>query len=240
MKKKIFQLGIVGAYFVINSVVAQAYELSSTFTLTSDYIYDGESQSGESPAVQGSLDLGFDNGLYVGVWASTIDFEESYGVDGDVEIDFYVGYSRDLNEWLNFDLALFHYAYPGDDRAALNYEEVALTLGYKELFSLGVAYADDDDVWNGKQIRYIASYDQPFLEEWVAVFKLIRTDNEPSFLKDDKWSWKAGLATTWKNVDWELAYWDTDLSDADTFTDIADPRVVFSASYTFSWLSSDK
>jgi len=231
---------LLSVYFILNSVCSlAAYELGGSIALTSDYVYDGESQSGESPAIQGSVDLGFDNGFYAGVWASSLDYEESYGVDGDVEIDLYIGYVKTINEWVSLDLGIYSFLYPGSDHDSLDYEELSFSTTIKDRVMLGITYNDDDTVWLGKQIRYLASYTHPFPKEWSSTVKLIRTDNEPALLKDDKLSWMIAVNKTFRDLDWELSYWDTDLSRSDTFADIADPRVVLSASYSFGIINSN-
>ena len=44
--------------------------------------------------IQGSLDFAWDNGFYVGAWASNVDFED----DADIEVDWYAGYYWELGE----------------------------------------------------------------------------------------------------------------------------------------------
>ena len=60
--------------------VSQA-QFSSTWTAVSDYDFRGWSQSAKSPALQGSADYAFANGLSIGAWASNVDFSP---LDGDI------------------------------------------------------------------------------------------------------------------------------------------------------------
>ncbi|HAU05178.1 MAG TPA: hypothetical protein DCS78_09930, partial [Pseudoalteromonas shioyasakiensis] len=63
-------------------------DLSTTVTLASDYTFNGVSQTMNDPAIQGSLDYAFaDSGMYVGTWASNVDF----GDGTDIEWDAYFG-----------------------------------------------------------------------------------------------------------------------------------------------------
>jgi hypothetical protein len=42
--------------------------------LTTDYVWRGISQTQKAPAIQGGFDLAHDSGLYIGVWASNVNF----------------------------------------------------------------------------------------------------------------------------------------------------------------------
>ena len=95
-------LGVAGA--------AQA-QFSATVTGASEYDFRGFSQTGKDPALQGSLDYSFSNGLAIGAWASNVDF----GGDADVEVDYYATFSRDIREGLAWTAGITDYTYPGSD-----------------------------------------------------------------------------------------------------------------------------
>lgn len=95
-------LGVAGA--------AQA-QFSSTITAASEYDFRGFAQTGKDPALQGSLDYSFSNGLAVGAWASNVDF----GGDADIEVDYYATFSRDIREGLAWTAGITDYTYPGSD-----------------------------------------------------------------------------------------------------------------------------
>lgn len=76
-------------------------------TLTSNYIYDGLTQTDDRPAFQPFLEVEFSPGFYVGAWMSNVDF----GDDTDsIETDLYVGF-RGETEWFDYDVAYFRYFY---------------------------------------------------------------------------------------------------------------------------------
>lgn len=83
-------------------------DFSVSFALTSDYVLRGISQNDEHPAPQASLDYVHHSGLYAGVWASAVDFNNGT----DAEIDFYTGYTRSYDK-LTGDLRFYYYLYPG-------------------------------------------------------------------------------------------------------------------------------
>ena len=111
---------------------------------TSDYVFRGISQTDLDPALQGGLDYSFgDTGLYVGAWASNVDFADSDGPD--VELDYYIGWNHDLSDTLNLDLQVVRYSYMGEQDAYgnIDYNEVIGALAYDEMLTFTVAYAND-------------------------------------------------------------------------------------------------
>ena len=71
------------AVSMLSAVSATAAEVSGNIALTSDYFFRGIDQAG-GPAISGGFDASFENGAYLGTWASSVDF------GGGVELDYYV------------------------------------------------------------------------------------------------------------------------------------------------------
>ncbi|WP_432696429.1 TorF family putative porin [Marinobacterium sp. YM272] len=151
MKKVLF--GLVSALTVTQLYAA---ETSGTISFTNDYRFNGISQTAGDAAVQGSLDVAFDNGIYAGIWGSNVDF----GDDANLEIDYYVGYGNSLTDDLSYDVNLAWYSYPGYDAYDGDYGQLNMSLYYGNA-SLSYGYADD--YFNtGESGQYIAvAYSQP-------------------------------------------------------------------------------
>lgn len=101
----------------LTPATAQAQEaspLSFNIGVVSDYRYRGISQTRLKPAVQGGADYAGPNGLYVGVWASTIKWIEDFGGDAKVEIDLYGGKKGEISKDLSYDVGLLQYYYPSN------------------------------------------------------------------------------------------------------------------------------
>ncbi|SFF54920.1 conserved hypothetical protein [Duganella sp. CF458] len=93
---------------------AFADDLSFNASLTSDYRYRGISQSRLQPAVQGGADLASAaTGLYVGAWASTINWTRDAGGSGRVELDIYGGRRGQLTQDISYDAGVLTYVYKG-------------------------------------------------------------------------------------------------------------------------------
>jgi uncharacterized protein (TIGR02001 family) len=92
---------------------AQA-QLAFNVGAVTDYRYRGISQSRVKPAIQGGLDYTA-GGLYLGAWASTIQWVKDGGGDADVEIDLYGGYKGSLAGGFGYDVGVLTYVYPSND-----------------------------------------------------------------------------------------------------------------------------
>lgn len=145
---------------VANPALAQdeptpALTVTGGVTVVSDYRFRGLTQTNKDPAVQGTVNLNHESGLYVGTFASSIDG----GADGStpaltnyggVEIDFYGGYTKTLSSGFGFDVGLLYYYY-ADAAAGLNsdffepYASVNYTIGPVNA-KVGANYA-----WGGQK-----------------------------------------------------------------------------------------
>jgi uncharacterized protein (TIGR02001 family) len=89
---------------------AQA-QLSFNGGVTNDYRYRGISQSRLKPALQLGADYAFENGLYVGAWASSIQWIKDVGGKAQVELDLYGGYKGKFSDALSYDVGVLNYDY---------------------------------------------------------------------------------------------------------------------------------
>lgn len=81
-----------------------------------DYRYRGISQSRLKPALQGGFDLGHKSGLYLGTWASSIQWIKDGGGASSAEADLYGGYKFGAGP-VALDFGALRYFYPGSQLA---------------------------------------------------------------------------------------------------------------------------
>lgn len=85
-------------------------ELRYGLGVTSNYIYHGESQSDDNPALQGYVEGSYGM-FYGGVWASSVDLPREEGLAQDsLEFDLYAGIRRNLG-LLAVDASYYRYLY---------------------------------------------------------------------------------------------------------------------------------
>ncbi|AWL12208.1 hypothetical protein HMF8227_01735 [Saliniradius amylolyticus] len=219
---------------VIASTPAVA-DWSSTVNLTSDYTFNGVSQTQNDPALQVSLDYAGEEGFYAGAWTSNVDFGEF----ADLEFDVYAGQYRQLTDELGVDYGIAYYSYHGSsDSSDGNYPEVYSKFNYAS--ALGTSEMNLWYSWD-----YFGTDAGHSIIELAHTFSLadghdlrLSWDESASQDKADyQWGthssyrhWRAAYMTSYKGFNFSLAYEDTTL-DWDT----ADERVVASVSRTFSF-----
>lgn len=109
-----------------------ALEISANLAITSNYIWRGLTQTNNSPAVQGGIDLGY-KGFYLGTWGSNVEFGDT---TNNLEADFYAGYAGEIAGF-GYDLGYIYYAYPNESNA-FNFDEAYVGVSY-DWTSFGVS-----------------------------------------------------------------------------------------------------
>ncbi len=239
MLKKVLPAAIAASLLAgATATTVQANEISANVALTSDYRFRGISQSNEDIAIQGGFDYAWDNGIYVGTWGSTVDFDSDSdgGFNGSLELDYYVGWSGDVGENSSIDVGYLYYDYPGDSSAGEgDYQEIYGSFSWHDL-TVGINYSDDYYGETDTFFYYYAGYSWGFADNWSLDLHIGYNDLEKNggFLATDEESYidySVGVTTSFLAVDWTLAYVGTDLDEEDVFdTDWAEDTVVFTVS----------
>ena len=103
MSSVLLGMGVLGV-----SGLAQA-ELTANVGITSNYVFRGETQTDDGPAIQGGVDFTHESGIYAGIWASNV--EDSFVHDKGYEYDLYAGYNFKVNDKVGFDIGYIAYRY---------------------------------------------------------------------------------------------------------------------------------
>ncbi|WP_374529908.1 TorF family putative porin [Novosphingobium sp.] len=118
-----------------------AITVTGNFGLVTDYRFRGISLSNGDPAAQGSLQVNHESGLYAGIWASNL---EDSAVYGNLETDFYAGWTGSLGSGVTADVGMTYYVYfngnVGDANVFEPYASLSTTLGPVSA-KVGMAYA---------------------------------------------------------------------------------------------------
>lgn len=215
-------------------------EFSANVALTTDYRFRGITQTDEGPAVQGGFDysvgLAEPFGLYAGIWASNVDFQD--GDQAQIEIDYYGGITAEY-EGIGIDLGLIYYTYPGAS-SGLDYDylegKIALSYSPVETVTLGVGYNYSPDYFGSSgdfhypnaSVEYTPDLGLPLPLTFSGTYGYNIIDDEAAFGARDYQDWSAGIATSYKFIGLKLQYVDNDLGGS-----IGDPTAVFTVSASF-------
>jgi uncharacterized protein (TIGR02001 family) len=209
---------------------------SATITGVTDYRDRGISQSDESPAIQGSIDWEHDSGLYAGVWASRVDFND--GGEAKFELDTYLGYAH---EWGGFewDYMVNGIFYPTASDT-LDYDLVEFTVAASRDIGFvnakgSVIFSPDNSGDSGPAWYPRLDLEAPIMETgFTATGSLAHqfVDDKVRYGLPDYTDWSLGAKYSWQGIDFGLSYVDTNLSKAQC-ADGCDAAVVFSIGHTF-------
>lgn len=222
-------------------------ELSANVALTTDYVFRGQSQSDDGPAVQGGFDATYGI-FYLGVWGSSIDFDSAaapaatgFTDVADLEIDWYGGITPSWRG-IDFDFGVIYYSYPEafDPGAELNFWE----------FKAGASYTLFKDLGISTTVYYSPEYTGEIGDNWVLETSLEKPlvhgltlsgtlgnqwgdDNAGGF---DYTYWNVGVSKSFymDKFTLDVRYWDTDISGCSTVTVFqCDERIVGTLSASF-------
>lgn len=220
---------------------------SATAAITSDYVFRGLSQTDEDPAVQVSFDYKHPVGFFAGVWGSNVDESIS---EGNVELDLYAGFKREVAENLTFDLSVIYYWYPGDGRepekdyveghAGLSYAFAKVPL--EPNLGLGFNYSPDfygedgDAYYVSGTLRLSLPYQfglgfelgYQIVEGDKTTGNGLGLDGEDGY---DYVFWRIGLSKEVLGFGLDLSYYDT--NESEYFGKIGEDRIVFTISRSF-------
>jgi uncharacterized protein (TIGR02001 family) len=224
---------VIPSFVMLVLSPAALANLSSTVTVTSNYLFNGITLTEDDPALQPSLDWVSDSGWYVGTWGSNVSFVENT----DLEVDVYAGYYTDLGGNWALDAGIAHYTYYGSsESSAFDYPEAYVKLSYGDT-KLSYWYAKDYFGAGGG--HYIVMLTQNLqLTEGVSLIlsadRSTSTDTD-KFLRDNDGTyhhWRAALVTEWLSAKWTAAFDDTDLE----LDNLGEPTFSLSVAKTFNWL----
>lgn len=196
---------------------------SANIGFVSDYTFRGASQTNEDPALQGGLDYGWANGLYIGTWASNVDFVPGDGAN--FELDTYVGWATDLNDILALDLQFVRYWYPGAD-ADYEYNELLASLTVTEAVTFTLGYSNDVFASDETGLYYAVSgsYGLPWYE--MSLNGSLGYYDLDDALGESVTDFSFGLSKAFGPLEGSITYVDTDSAGDRAYGDNGGSRVV--------------
>ena len=163
---------------------AETPEVAFNVGAVSDYVFRGASQTDGHEALQGGIDVDW-GGLYLGSWASNVDF----GDDTDAEIDVYGGYRTEAAGYV-LDFGAGGYFYVNEPGGSdYNYVE------FKALASRAIGPAT-----LGAAVYH--SFDYFGVDE-----KATYVEANAAFIPAAKWTLSGAIGHQWLDVSGDYATW---------------------------------
>ncbi|WP_411338793.1 TorF family putative porin [Sphingopyxis sp. J-6] len=222
-------------------VSAGPITVSGGIEVVSDYRFRGISLTGGDVAVQPTLTVSHDSGLYLGVWGSNLEDTPTYGK---TEIDIYGGYATEIAPGTEFDIGLTYYGYPGGEKAAgpADYFEiigkVSHTLGPVEATGT-VGYAWDQQSLGGEDSIYLSAGLSAGIPTTPVTLSAQAgyTDGGLGALAPGShyWDWSIGASASFGPITAGVKYVDTDIptTGVKAVDKYFDSGVVFSLGFSF-------
>jgi len=185
----------------------------SAVTLSSDYRYQGVSESLGRPVVQGYVHWWRPDGFYAGVFATKVNF--GYAGAPTYEIDSYGGETFSLQGGkTELKLQGMYTSYPDNRTPGPTLDFVQATVQAKHTHgpwtTIGlVSYVPHGSYGSGPVLRIEGETD---LAVSKAVTLKVLVGSQGGGRGHDRTYWSLGAATTWKTLTFDLKYVDTDRS----------------------------
>lgn len=237
MRKSILGLSAVLFATVATPALAQDEDasgitVSGGAAVVSDYRFRGISQTDKRFAVQGTVSVAHESGLYATVWGSSIDdyVANTSLVEGgaDAELDLIAGYKKAFGP-ATVDVGVLYYYYPGSGGGNSDFFEPYASVSYAVgpvTGKVGAAYAPKQHAIAAFNERDDNLYLYGDLSAAVpntplTVSAHLGHSDGRSFLTNglkDYWDWNIGASYTWNKLTFGVSYVDTDIKDSEFVT----------------------
>jgi uncharacterized protein (TIGR02001 family) len=142
MKKNCRVAALLVFASLIPDVLSAAEVWGGSLAATSDYLVRGISRSNQHAALQGDVHVGFESGVFGGLFASSAQFDS--GDSRNAEVSAFAGFSpRQTGPWRTKALVSYYGYLWNDSGSQYNYAEVNLEAAYDNWLSFDVVYSPD-------------------------------------------------------------------------------------------------
>lgn len=212
----------------------RAADFTGYGVLTTDYVFRGVTYSDGHGAVQAAVDLAFDSGLYAGIWGSSVDLSGGPSRQRDLEINYYLGFSREWRgNWI-VGANVVAYTFP-DTRGDVDYDyfEYSLVGNYDDRLWLEYSWSPDL-VDSGADTHNLELYAEWPLPAGVMLGAGAGYYDTSELTGIGYGYWQAGITRAFGMLDFDLRYHDTNRAVPIISTvESADARIVLSAKLPF-------
>ena len=221
--------------------VSEAPVLSANLTFASDYRFRGQSQTDHRAALQGGIDYAGASGLFAGLWASTINFNDE--ANSPAEVDFTAGYSHAFSETTQASVAAAYYWYPQSAPAQYDFFEIISTASHDfegVMLSGEWTFSFDYSGHAGIGTGVTVGLDVPLPigdSDWLSASAHAGRqwiEDNTAYGVPDWMFYDIGMTATWRMFALDVRYTATDLSTLDCYggSNACEPGVLVSLTVT--------
>lgn len=219
-------------------------KLSSSFTGATDYIWRGYSKSDGKPALQASIDYEFNSGIYLGSFASAVNFAD-HGFDNRSTAEFrpYLGFAYKLSDDLRFNTAWTRYIYDGKIFGQVSdYNEFYLYGHFRDLLTVNLNFSENSYQQNHMSFNSEITGRYPITDS-IEISSTFGYNDQRKVLRYDYLYWTSGLTVHFsRNIGIDVRYYggsyassekEASFSQWQFHPHVVDNRVVFSITVGF-------
>lgn len=184
-------------------------QLSGSITGTTDYFWRGYSKSDGKPAAHANIDYELKSGIYLGAYASTVNFADS-GFENHSNLEFrpYVGWAYRLSGDWRFNAEWTRYIFSGkifDQK--VDYNELYISSHFRDLLTANFFFSENSYQQNHMAFGYELTARYPITHS-IQISSSLGYNNQKQILEYNYLYWTAGL--TWhfaRNIGVDVRYY---------------------------------
>lgn len=213
---------------------SHAADVTGYLVLTTDYVFRGVTYSDGHAAVQAGADIALDSGLYFGIWGSSVDISGGPARHRDRQLNYYIGYSRDLRSAWSIGANAVAYTFPGTE-GDVDYDslEYSIVANYDDRVWLEYSYSPDL-FHSGRHTHNVDLYTELLLPAKLALGTGAGYYDVSDLSGSGYSYWQLGLTRSFGRIEIDLRYHDTNRAvPIISTTERAKAQVVLSAKFVF-------
>ncbi|MBP6057678.1 MAG: TorF family putative porin [Nitrosomonas sp.] len=191
-----------------NSVNCYA-ELSGNLTGTTDYIWRGYFKSDGKPVAQANIDYEFKSGIYLGSFASTVNFAD-HGFENRSTAEFrpYLGFAYKLSDDWRFNTAWTRYLYDGKIFGQVaDYNEFYFYSHFRDLLTINLNFSENSYQQNHMSLNTEITGRYPITDS-IEISSTLGYNKQKKVLGYDYLYWTSGLTVYFsRNIGIDARYY---------------------------------
>ena len=184
-------------------------QLSSSVTGATEYIWRGYSKSDGKPAAQANIDYSFKSGIYLGTFASTVNFaDHTFENHSTLEFRPYLGFAYKLSDDWRFNTAWSRYIYDGKIFGQnADYNEFYFFSHFRDLITINLNFSENS--YNQKHMSFNSEITGRYpITDSIEISSTLGYNKQKQALSYDYLYWNSGLTIHFsRNVGVDVRYY---------------------------------